>query len=218
MKKIVIFDLDGTLVNSIYDLADCTNKALSMSNLPQNSLEEYYTFVGNGMENLIRTAMKDKGADEDLYRIVRRDFDVLYALHCNDKTVAYDGIAELLSKLSEKGIATAVLSNKAQIYVPDILAKAFPDHSFSAAWGQQEGIRRKPDGEGVEKLLDLLGYTKEDCVYIGDSDVDVFTSQNAGVDMIGVLWGFRDEEELKGAGAEYLAATPEELFNIIIGM
>lgn len=218
MKKIVIFDLDGTLVNSIYDLADCVNKALVMSGLPQNSLEEYYTFVGNGMENLIRTSMRDKGSSDDLYRIVRRDFDNLYSLHCNDKTVPYEGIAQLLKKLSDKGIATAVLSNKAQIYVPGILKKAFPDHSFLIAWGQQEGIKRKPCGEGVEKLLELAGYTKEECVYIGDSDVDVFTAQNAGVDMIGVLWGFRGKEELVGAGAKYIASAPEDIFRIITEM
>lgn len=218
MKRIVVFDLDGTLVNSIYDLADCTNKALSMWNLPQNSLEEYYSFVGNGMENLIRTAMKDKGADDELYRKIRCDFDILYAKHCNDKTVPYKGIAELLQNLSDKGIDTAVLSNKAQIYVPEVLGKAFPGHSFSACWGQRDGIKRKPDGEGVEKLLETLGYTKDECVYIGDSDVDVITARNAGVDMIGVLWGFRTEEELVANGAPHIAKTPEELFNIIISM
>ncbi|MBR3971721.1 MAG: HAD-IA family hydrolase [Ruminococcus sp.] len=215
MKKIVIFDLDGTLVNSIYDLADCTNKALSMWNLPQNSLKEYYTFVGNGMENLIRTAMRDKGTDDELYRVVRRDFDSLYAEHCNDKTVPYEGIAELLKSLADKGIDTAVLSNKAQMYVPSVLHKAFPHHEFSLAWGQQEGIKRKPHGEGIEKLLETLGFTKDECVYIGDSDVDVITARNAGVDMIGVLWGFREKEELLENGAPYIAETPEELFEII---
>ena len=218
MKKIVIFDLDGTLVNSIYDIADCTNKALSMWGLSQNSLEEYYAFVGNGMENLIRISMKTKGKDDELYKKIRGDFDILYAKHCNDKTVPYDGIAELLERLTDKGIDTAVLSNKAQMYVPGVLCKAFPNHKFSAAWGQQEGIKRKPHGEGVEKLLDILGYTKDDCVYIGDSDVDVITARNAGVDMIGVLWGFRTKEELIENGAAYIAQSPEELFDIIISM
>ena len=218
MKKIIVFDLDGTLVNSIYDLADCTNKALSMYGLPQNSLGEYYTFVGNGMENLIRTAMKDKGADDELYKKIRRDFDKLYAEHCNDKTVPYEGIEELLEKLQAKGYKTAVLSNKAHRFIDSILKKCFPYHEFSLAWGQQEGIKRKPDGEGVEKLLETLGCSKEECVYIGDSDVDVITAHNAGVDMIGVLWGFRSEEELVSTGAAYIAKTPEELFDIIISM
>lgn len=218
MKKLVIFDLDGTLVNSIYDLADCVNKALSMSDLAQNSLEEYYTFVGNGMENLVRRAMKEKCSDDELYLKIRKDFDALYAEHCNDKTVAYDGIAQMLRNLSEEGIDTAVLSNKAHEYVGVILEKCFESHSFSAAWGQQEGIKRKPDAEGVEKLMEHLGYAKDECVYIGDSDVDVFTAQNAGVDMIGVLWGFRGEEELVRTGAKYIADTPATLFKIITEM
>ena len=218
MKKIAIFDLDGTLVNSIYDLADCVNKALAKAGLPQNSLEEYYTFVGNGIENLIRVSMRDKGSDNELYKVIRKDFDALYAEHCNDKTVAYDGVSKLLCDLSAEGIDTAVLSNKAHEYVGVILEKCFPNHKFSAAWGQQNGIRRKPDGEGVEKLLELLGYTKDDCVYIGDSDVDVYTAENAGVDMIGVLWGFRGKEELVSTGAKYIAADTQELFRIITGM
>lgn len=218
MKKIVIFDLDGTLVNSIYDLADCTNKALAMWNLPQNSLEEYYSFVGNGMENLIRNAMKSKGRDDELYKKIRGDFDKLYAEHCNDKTVPYEGVAQLLEMLSKKGIDTAVLSNKAQVYVPQVLSKAFPLHKFSAEWGQREDIKRKPHAEGVEKLLESLGYEKDDCVYIGDSDVDVITARNAGVDMIGVLWGFRTEEELINNGALHVAKNPRELFDIIISI
>lgn len=218
MKKIVMFDLDGTLVNSIYDLADCVNMALCNAGLPQNSLEEYYTFVGNGMENLIRTAMKNEGNNDGLYRIIRKDFDALYEKHCNDKTVAYSGTEALLGKLKSEGYATAVLSNKAHRFVSTILEKCFPSHTFDAAWGQQEGIKRKPDSEGVEKLLAYLGYSKEECVYIGDSDVDVITAKNADVDMIGVLWGFRGEEELVSTGAKYIAADTDELFRIITGM
>jgi len=218
LKRIVIFDLDGTLVNSIYDLKDCVNMALSNANLPQNSLKEYYTFVGNGIENLLRTSMREQGNNDELYKLIRKDFDSLYEKHCNDKTVAYDGVADLLYKLKAKGYATAVLSNKAHRFVGAILEKCFPSHTFDAAWGQQEGIKRKPDGEGVKKLLELLGYSKEECVYIGDSDVDVITAKNADVDMIGVLWGFRDKEELISTGAKYIAADTEELFGIITGM
>lgn len=218
MKKIVVFDLDGTLVNSIYDLADCVNMALTNAGLPQNSLKEYYTFVGNGIENLIRVSMREQGDNDELYKIIRKDFDALYEKHCNDKTVAYDGVVQLLSDLKEKGYVTAVLSNKAHRFVGTILEKCFPSHTFDAAWGQQDGIKRKPDGEGVEKLLELLGYSKEDCVYIGDSDVDVITAKNAGVDMIGVLWGFRGEEELRHTGAKYIASDAEELLRLITTM
>jgi len=218
LKKIVIFDLDGTLVNSIYDLADCVNAALASAGLPQNSLKEYYTFVGNGIENLIRTSMKECGEDDELYRRIRKEFDELYELHCNDKTVAYDGIEELLCRMKAEGFSTAVLSNKAHRFVGTILKKCFPSHEFDAAWGQQDCIKRKPDAEGVERLLKLLDFSKEECVYIGDSDVDVITAKNADVDMIGVLWGFRGKEELVNTGAKYVASNTEELFKIITEM
>ncbi len=216
MKKIAIFDLDGTLINSIYDLADSVNAALALWDLPCHSTASYYTFVGNGMEHLVRTAMGDKGSDDTLYSQVRADFDRIYAEHCNDKTCAYDGLEDVLSKLESAGIDTAVLSNKAHVYVGDILKKNFPHHSFSLAWGQQDGIKRKPDGEGVLRMLDALGYDQSDCVYIGDSNVDVLTAQNAGVDVIGVLWGFRSEEELREYGAQNIVSTPEQLYNMII--
>ena len=218
MKKIVVFDLDGTLVNSIYDLADCVNTALADAGLCQNSLEEYYTFVGNGMENLIRLSMKEQGDNDELYKVIRRDFDALYEKHCNDKTIPYGGVEDLLQKLKTAGYTTAVLSNKAHRFVATILEKCFPSHIFDAAWGQQEGIKRKPDGEGLTKLLESLDFKKEECVYVGDSDVDVFTAANAGVDMVGVLWGFRGKEELILSGAKHIAADADELFGLISEM
>ncbi len=216
MKKLVVFDLDGTLVDSIYDLADCANTALRMNNLPENTLSEYYTFVGNGMENLIRTSMKFQGGNNELYRKVRGDFDKEYKAHCNDKTCAYEGVAQLLSELMRKGIATAVLTNKADEFVGGILHKCFPEHKFEAFWGQRQGIERKPSADGLLKLISELGFEKEDCVYIGDSEVDVKTACNAGVDLICVLWGFRSKEELVSSGAELMVSNTDELLNAII--
>ncbi len=218
LKKLVIFDLDGTLVDSIQDLAYSANFALEAKGLPQNSLEEYYHFVGNGMEHLIRSAMKDKSEDEELYGEVRSIFDEYYDKHSNDRTVAYDGVSELLKKLSEKGIETAVLSNKAQRYIEPILKKAFENHKFAAAYGQREGIPRKPDGTAVKMLAEELGYTLEDSVYIGDSEVDVLTAENAGIDLICVLWGFRSKQELLKAGAKELAENSDELFDKIVSL
>ncbi len=216
MKKFAIFDLDGTLVDSIYDLADCVNTALRTHNLPENTLKEYYSFVGNGIENLIRTSMKEQGSNDELYKKVRADFDKEYALHSNDKTCPYDGVAQLLEELSQKGIETAVLTNKAEEFVYAILARAFPFHKFSFAWGQREGLERKPSPQGLLMLIEESGFAKEDCIYIGDSEVDVETAKNAGVDLICVLWGFRSEAQLIAAGAERMASNTEELLKEII--
>lgn len=218
MKKLVIFDLDGTLVDSIQDLATSANFALEAKGLPQNSLEEYYHFVGNGMERLIRNALKDMATDDELYLEVRKIFDEHYEEHSNDRTVAYPGIEKLLEKLSEKGIETAVLSNKAQRYIEPIVTKAFGNHKFAAAYGQREGIPRKPDGVSVRLLVEELGYTLGESVYVGDSEVDVLTANNAGIDLICVLWGFRSKDELLEAGAKELAETSEELFDKIISI
>lgn len=216
MKKLVVFDLDGTLVDSIYDLADCVNTALRTYNLPENTLEEYYSFVGNGVENLIRTSMKKQGSNDELYIKVRAVFDKEYRLHSNDKTRAYTGITELLGALAERGIETAVLTNKANEFVGEILAKAFPEHRFTLAWGQKEDVQRKPSPQGLLKLISELGYKIEDCVYIGDSEVDVETAKNAGMDLICVLWGFRSEAQLRTAGAVKVASDTEELFKEIL--
>ncbi len=215
LKKLVIFDLDGTLVDSIEDLADGVNYALKKHNLSTNTLSDYYYFVGNGMEHLVRSALREKGSDDELYKAVRADFDSYYEKHSNDKTRAYEGMEELLKKLSEKEIATAVLSNKAQVYLGAILRKAFPQHSFKAEFGQRDGVERKPHPQALFMLMEELGFKKEDCVLIGDSDVDIITAKNAGIDSIGVLWGFRTREELLEAGAENLVKNSEELLKLI---
>ncbi len=218
MKKLVIFDLDGTLVNSIYDLADCVNLALLEHSLPEITLQECYSFVGHGMENLIRTSMKLQGGNDELYAKVRSTFDALYAEHCNDKTVAYDGIAEVLAKLSEQGIKTAVLTNKAHEFVDGILCKCFSNHKFSLAWGNKQGMKRKPDPESLFALISQLGCRPCDCVYVGDSEVDVHTAHNASVDLVCVDWGFRSREQLLQSGAITIVSNAGELYNTLTSL
>ncbi len=218
MKKLVIFDLDGTLVNSIYDLADCVNLALREHKLPENTLQEYYSFVGHGMENLIRTSMKSRGGNDELYKKVRSTFDALYAAHCNDKTVAYEGVAELLAKLRANGIETAVLTNKAHEFVEGILHKCFPCHNFPIAWGNRQGLKRKPDPESLFALIKEAGCEISDCVYVGDSEVDVHTAHNAGVDLVCVDWGFRSRQQLLLSGAKTIVSDADELFKILISL
>lgn len=215
MKKLVVFDLDGTLADTINDLGYAVNFALKENNLPELPLAIFPTLVGNGMEDLVRRSIGERGADDELYLKVRKDFDQYYDAHSGDNTVAYEGIPELLSALAEKGIATAVLTNKAHRYVGDILKKCFPHHSFNLFYGQREGIARKPHPQALDLMLLELGFSKEDCLYIGDSEVDVKTALNAGVDLVAVSWGYRSAEQIKNAGANVIVDTPSEILNYV---
>ena len=215
MKKLVVFDLDGTLVDSIFDLGNAVNFALKENNLPLHPMSNYYTFVGNGMEDLVRRSMNEKGTDDELYIKVRKVFDEHYNAHSNDNTVAYNGIRELLASLKSKSVKTAVLTNKGHQYVGAILDRCFPDHEFDLYYGQRQGIERKPHPQSFELMLDELNVAKEDCLYIGDSEVDVKTALNAGVDLVAVTWGYRSADIIKEAGAEILVNSPEEILNYV---
>ena len=217
MYKLVIFDLDGTLVNSLVDLANAVNEGLKKAGLKIHEVDAYKTFVGNGRDRLVERAMGESRADEGLKDIVRDTFDEYYAEHCNDNIYAYEGCAKMLSDLRAEGVMTAVLSNKPDEFVDRILRKVFPDHSFTAAWGKRAEFPTKPDPSALNTMINELGIEKRDCLYIGDSDVDVFTAGNAGVDMIGVEWGFRGREELVGAGAPFVARTADEITEYING-
>lgn len=215
MFKIAVFDLDGTLADSLTDLAVCVNLGLAAAGLPEKPIKNFNTYVGNGRAKLIWRAM-DGVKDERLFDIVEKTFNEEYALRCTDNTTAYNGCAKLLEGLKRCGIMTAVLSNKPDEFVERILRKLYPSHSFAAAWGKKPEFKPKPDGEALNALLKLCGVDdKSNCIYIGDSDVDVFTAQNAGVAMAGVEWGFRGRNELICAGAPFVAASADELFQYI---
>ena len=215
MKKLVVFDLDGTLVDSIFDLGNAVNFALKEYNLPLHPMSDYYTFVGNGMEDLVRRSMNEKGTDDELYKKVRKVFDEHYNAHSNDNTIAYKGVSELLSALRSKSVKTAVLTNKGHQYVGAILDRCFPEHKFDIYYGQRDGIERKPHPQSLELLLEELGVSKEDCLYIGDSEVDVKTAKNAEVDLVAVTWGYRSADVIRDAGAEILVNSPEEILNYV---
>ena len=216
MIKMTVFDFDGTLVDTLTDLALSVNRGLEAAGLPTHEINEYRYFVGNGREKLIERAMGAASSDAALFKVVGDAFNADYELHCGDHTRPYDGVPELLEKLSGLGIMTAVHSNKPHEFVGVIARKFFPDHSFTDAWGKKPEFLPKPDAGALLELLRLHGVEPEEAVYIGDSDVDVMTAKNAGLRMIGVSWGFRGREELEAAGAPYVVDTADELLQRIM--
>lgn len=216
MIKLVVFDLDGTLVDSLTDLALSVNKGLVAAGLEPKPIENFNRYVGNGRAMLVKRAMGDFADDESLFNIVMDTYNEDYAIHCNDNTCAYDGCAELLQRLAENGIKTAILSNKPDEFVGRIVSKIYPEHKFAEAWGQKPQYKCKPDGEALNAILSKHNISQNECIYIGDSDVDVFTANNAGVHMAGVEWGFRGRDELIKAGAPFVASTAEELEDYIL--
>ena len=205
----VIFDLDGTLLDTLEDLADSMNYALSAHNMKERTLDEIRAFVGNGMLNLAKKAVPE-GTDEEVINAVLATFKAHYADHSQDKTKPYDGIIPLLSSLKERGIPTAVVSNKGDYAVQLLMPKYFGD-LIDVAIGELEGVARKPEPDTVHLAMKRMGVRNP--VYVGDSEVDVLTAKNAGIDGIFVTWGFRSKNELTEAGASEcsIANTASEL-------
>lgn len=205
-----IFDLDGTLVNSLEDLADATNHALKLQGFPTHPVERYRQFVGDGIVLLMRRAAPELCSEQAL-RQLHQDFDQYYSNHCFDKTRPYEGCVQLLESLSQKGIPFAVLSNKPDQFVGDIVRKLFPGIAFTSVFGKRPGYEKKPDPAALNEMIRLQETEKQRCLYIGDSDVDVFTAHNAGVRCCGALWGFRGYQELERAGADCFASSPMDV-------
>lgn len=197
MKKLIIFDLDGTLLNTIADLASATNHALAANGYPQHATEEYRFFVGNGINKLFERALPNGEKTETNVLRIRQSFIPYYDVHCADLTRPYPGIPELLNTLQQKGIQIAVASNKYQRATGKLIPHFFPDIRFTAILGQREGIPRKPDPQIVHEIIKLAGVQPEDVLYVGDSNVDMQTALHAKVDGIGVTWGFRPRTELE---------------------
>lgn len=214
MIKLVVFDLDGTLANTLADLAAAVNHALKKHGFDPYPVEDYRHFVGNGVDNLMMTVLKEHDTPE-LRAEMKADFSAYYAAHCLDCTTDYDGLRELLWELERDGIMTAVVSNKPHAFVPAILQKLYPDHRFTLAWGQQPDLPRKPAPEALLKALEICGAGKDETLYVGDSNVDVNFAHNAGVKVCGVSWGFRGVGELQEAGADVIVDTAERLREVI---
>lgn len=209
----VIFDLDGTLLNTLDDLCDSTNFALTEHGYPQRTLFEIRSFVGNGIGMLIARALPN-GKDNEDYEKVFATFKDHYSKNCNNKTCLYDGIDELIRSLENNGYKLAVVSNKVDSAVKALCEKYFSD-TIGVAIGETDKVRRKPAPDEVFEALTILGSQKTSTVYIGDSEVDIETASNAGIDCISVSWGFRDEDLLREAGASVIIDTPKRVFEYI---
>lgn len=211
MKKLIIFDLDGTLLDTIGDLAAATNFALQEFGFPAHPEEAFRFFVGNGINKLIERALPEAHRSADEISMVKHQFLNYYQLHGEEQTRPYPGISELLSSLDAKGYKLAVASNKYHEGTTILVRYFFPEIEFAGVLGQREGIPVKPSPVIVDELRTMAGVTKDETVYIGDSGVDAATALNAGVDFVGVLWGFRPQAELEAAGARHFALTATDI-------
>lgn len=209
MKNTVLFDLDGTLVNSLYDLCDATNYMLNKLDLPGKSLEEVRIFVGNGIDMLVRRAAGNIPFDFDKAMSYFREY---YNANMCNKTVPYNGICEALDTLKEMGFKLGVVTNKAQDAAESIVNYYFKD-KFNAVIGADLSKRKKkPDPAPINYALSIMGTDKEKAIYVGDSEVDIETAKNTAIDFIGVTWGFRDAEIFKKE--KYTASSSEELVTL----
>lgn len=213
MKTAVIFDLDGTLLNTLEDLKDSTNYALQKFGFPQRTLDEVRSFVGNGLRMLIVRAVP-AGTEDAVIDAVLQTMKLHYAENYHNKTRPYDGIEALLMRLKAEGYPMAIVSNKADLVVA-LLRKLYFDTLIPVAVGETEGVLRKPAPDMVIEGLRRLGLPGAKAVYVGDSEVDLQTARNAGLPCLSVTWGFRSIQQLEEAGAQHLVHTPEELYETI---
>ena len=218
MTKLIIFDLDGTLIDTRKDIADACNYALEQCGYPPRELDEYNMLVGRGIYNLFRSALPEWTANEALVAQMKDHFVPYYNEHLCDFTRPYEGIMETLEALSQKGISFAVASNKYQEGTEQLVRKFFGKFNFVRILGQRDGMPIKPDPQIVAEAMEALpGITEDEVVYCGDSDVDMQTGMNAGVKTIGVTWGFRTREELAAYSPWALIDRPQDIIDIIYG-
>lgn len=216
MKKLAIFDLDGTLLNTIADLAAATNYALSQQGYPTHDTDAYLYFVGNGINKLFERALPEgKKSEEDVLK-TRSIFVPYYDIHNADLSVPYEGITNVLESLQENGIKIAVASNKYDAATKKLIKQYFPSIQFAAVFGQRENVPTKPDPSVVEEIIELAEVRKDDVVYIGDSGVDMQTGKNASVTTVGVSWGFRPRTELESFQPDYIADNSNELLTYLL--
>lgn len=216
MIKVCIFDLDGTLADTLSTIANYGNSALKAHGYDEIETEKYKLLAGDGRDELIRRMLKTVG-DSELkdFETVRKTYDTLYENDMMGITKVFDGMKELLMNLKKKHIKIAVLSNKPDNVVPTVIETLFGKGFFDACLGQLDSIKRKPAPDGAILIAQQFNVLPEECLYIGDTDVDMQTGSSAGMNSVGVLWGFRGEKELISNGANYIVKKPSEILNLV---
>ena len=218
VKKAVIFDLDGTLLDTLQDLADSGNAVLAARGFPIHPIDDYRTFIGNGMLNLVRDIFPAgyRPAEGDETEEMLLEYRAAYARNWQNTTVPFPGIAELLDELTAAGVPIGVLSNKAHDFTEKCVEAFLPGWKWDVVLGARDGIERKPYPTGAFEAAEILGIAPADCYFIGDSDVDIMTALNAGMVPVGVSWGFRPVTELLEAGAETILGIPADLLDLLM--
>ena len=211
--ELIVFDMDGTILDTLEDLKNSMNHTLRLHNMPERTLDEIRSFVGNGIRKLIERAVPANTSEDKIIEI-HKDFMEHYEVHCADFTKPYEGVNDLIKELRSRGYKTAVVSNKADGAVQDLCIQYFPD-LFDLAIGEKPEIAKKPAPDMVNMALEQLQFPRKKAVYIGDSDVDVATAVNSNLDMIAVDWGFRTHEFLVKQGAEIIVSQPEEILELV---
>ena len=211
--ELLVFDMDGTILDTLEDLKNCMNHTLQLYNMPERTLDEIRSFVGNGIRRLIEQAVVP-GTSLETMDAIHRDYMEYYKIHCADETKPYDGGIDAIRHLRSLGYKTAVVSNKAHPAVLELCDQYFPG-LFDLAIGERPDVARKPAPDMVHMALNHFNVTKESAVYIGDSDVDVATARNSELDMIAVDWGFRSRECLIEQGATTIISKPEEIIKYV---
>ena len=215
MKKLVIFDLDGTLLNTIDDLGDAANYVMRHYGYPEFTSEEYKYKVGHGIRKLVERALPQEHRTSQEVDEATALFMPYYELHKADKTCPYSGIPQTLMALQMKGVRIAVATNKAQKAVEGLMRYYFPQIHFLATIGQSDRVPAKPDPTIVHEIIRRAGLTKDEVLYVGDSNVDMETARNAGVEACGVTWGFRKREELEAYRPAHIIDKPEQILELL---
>ena len=216
MYKACIFDLDGTLTDTLESLTYSVNMTLSELQLGQITSEQCKSFVGNGARRLIEQSLQAAGDSEAKHiEEAMEAYGRIFKKYCTYHVAPYDGIVDMLKELKKQGVQLAVLSNKPHLQTKDVVATFFEEETFERVYGQQEGVPRKPDPAALHMILEELGVNQKECLYIGDSDVDMMTGCAAGVPAVGVTWGFRSKDVLVSHGATYIVDKAEEIISIV---
>lgn len=212
--KGIIFDLDGTLLDTLDDISDAINQALAKYDYPGFSREDYKIKLGNGFKYLVEQSVPKETSDEDKNGVLT-SFSDYYRENYLNKTKPYEGIDQMLDDLVSMGIRLGVNSNKRNDFVLRLVDKYFGRIQFAGVFGERKGLPKKPDPYSANELADLMGLGHDEILYIGDSNTDILTALNANMDSIGVLWGFRTYDELKETGASYIVSNPREIIDIV---